>query len=142
GPIKAKSGNVSPGASTGILSAKGDVSFSINTHFQVELQGTTAGSGYDQLNVTGAVSLAGATLQILSLNSRLSPPASFRIINNDGTDAVVGTFAGLAEGAVITMPTGQLLKITYKGGDGNDVVLIRIDAPALFPGRAVTSPIN
>src|ERR1051326_3225033 len=46
----------------------------------------------------------------------------FPIIDNDGTDPVVGTFAGLPEGA--TFKAGSYTYwITYKGGDGNDVVL-------------------
>ncbi len=44
------------------------------------------------------------------------------IINNDGTDPVSGTFLNLAEGGVITS-NGKSFLITYRGGDGNDVVL-------------------
>ncbi len=47
---------------------------------------------------------------------------AFIIVNNDGTDAVVGNFAGLADGdKVIGTYTYQ---INYNGGDGNDVVLL------------------
>ena len=49
-------------------------------------------------------------------------PYVFTIINNDGADAVSGTFNGLAEGGTITFNTVTLY-ITYTGGDGNDVVL-------------------
>jgi hypothetical protein len=35
---------------------------------------------------------------------------------------VVGTFAGLPEGARLTVQ-GQNFQISYRGGDGNDVVL-------------------
>jgi len=48
----------------------------------------------------------------------------FTIIQNDGSDAVVGTFAGLAEGATITQG-GVTFTISYKGGTGHDVVLTR-----------------
>src|SRR5207248_1380265 len=37
-------------------------------------------------------------------------------------DAIVGIFAGLAEGASVTF-SGQSFKISYAGGSGNDVVL-------------------
>ncbi|MEQ9690428.1 MAG: hypothetical protein RLO48_11915, partial [Bauldia litoralis] len=49
------------------------------------------------------------------------------IIANDGTDAVAGTFAGLAEGAQF-VADGRAFAITYKGGDGNDVELTAIQA--------------
>jgi Ca2+-binding RTX toxin-like protein len=48
----------------------------------------------------------------------------FLIINNDGTDVVVGTFAGLEEDTLFTVD-GQEFRISYEGGDGNDVELIR-----------------
>jgi hypothetical protein len=44
------------------------------------------------------------------------------IIANDGSDPVIGTFNGLAEGATLTL-ANHALKISYMGGDGNDVVL-------------------
>ena len=86
------------------------------------LNGTTAGTGYDQLNVTGTVNLGGATLQVNPLATSVGD--TFTIIQNDGTDPVEGTFAGLAEGAWFTVGTA-MFTITYKGGDGNDVVLTR-----------------
>ena len=51
---------------------------------------------------------------------------SFVIIDNDGNDAVIGTFAGLAEGAIIDSDfngAGLAAAITYVGGDGNDVAI-------------------
>jgi len=47
---------------------------------------------------------------------------TFTIINNDGSDAVSGTFKGLAEGASVTI-SGVSYTISYQGGTGNDVVL-------------------
>ena len=47
---------------------------------------------------------------------------TFTIIDNDGTDPVVGTFTGLAEGAYFTVGI-DTYKISYAGGtDNNDVV--------------------
>jgi uncharacterized repeat protein (TIGR01451 family) len=89
--------------------------------FVVEVNGTTAGSGYDQLSVTGTVNLTGATL---SGSAGFTPTtgASFIIIDNDGVDAITGTFAGLPQGATIVL-SGQAFTISYSGGSGNDVVL-------------------
>jgi hypothetical protein len=86
------------------------------------------GSSDTQANVTGTVNLGGAAL---SLPSNLTAGASGQVmlINNDGSDPVVGAFAGLPEGASVTMG-GQMLTISYKGGDGNDVLLTSTSAPA------------
>lgn len=55
---------------------------------------------------------------------------TYLLIANDGTDAVVGTFAGLPEGSVITS-NGQRFQISYVGGTGNDVVLTALATPAV-----------
>ena len=88
----------------------------------IDVGGNTAGTQYDQLNVTGTVALGGATLS-LSGTHVPNPAAlqSFVIINNDLADAVTGVFAGLAEGAQIALG-GGFVYITYQGGDGNDVL--------------------
>ncbi len=118
----AAGGSVSPGSGgPGVLNS-GNLNLSSGSpSVVVQLNGTTAGSGYDQLNVTGTVNLTGASL---SGSVGFTPPAgsSFTIINNDGTDAIVGTFAGLPEGSLVTFGA-QAFKISYVGGTGNDVVL-------------------
>jgi hypothetical protein len=47
---------------------------------------------------------------------------TFTNIDNDGADAVIGTFNGLPEGATVHSLNG-LTQISYVGGDGNDVTL-------------------
>ncbi|MEZ4616873.1 MAG: choice-of-anchor Q domain-containing protein [Caldilineaceae bacterium] len=100
-----------------------------------EINGTTAGSSYDQLNVTGAVNLdndsgGGATLS-LTLGYVPTNGDSYLLINNDGVDAVVGTFAGLPEGSYWRQGA-TVLHLTYSGGDGNDVVLSAVPTPLLI----------
>lgn len=70
-------------------------------------------------NVTGSVTLANAKLV---LNTGGPPPSGsvLTIINNDGTDAVAGTFLGLPEGAILNSG-GVSSRISYTGGTGNDV---------------------
>jgi hypothetical protein len=99
----------------------------------VRLNGPEPGTGYDQLDVTGAVSLNGATLDA-SLGFSPAPGDRFVIIKNDGTDPVSGTFAGLPQGASLWIG-GVPFHIYYDGGDGNDVVLVRNVPPAVtVPG--------
>jgi hypothetical protein len=51
------------------------------------------------------------------------------IIANDGADAITGTFLNLPEGTNF-ISGGMQFMITYKGGDGNDVVLTQLSLPA------------
>jgi autotransporter-associated beta strand protein len=86
-----------------------------------ELNGTTPGSGHDQLDVRGTVNLTGLTLQgTLGFASSLSN--QFVLIRNDGADPVVGNFNGLPSGNSLSLG-GESFRISYTGGDGNDVVL-------------------
>lgn len=75
-----------------------------------------------QLRVTGAVDLGNATLNFG--NATLSPNNfSFTLTDNDGTDPVIGTFAGLPEGATATYGNAIPYVVSYVGGTGNDVTL-------------------
>ncbi len=119
-------GTVSPGNSPGAMNVDNLV-FNAGSTYRVELTGTSP-SDNDLLDVTGTVMIAtsgaGATL---NLTSTIVPTVGtqFTILYNDGSDAISGTFAGLAEGALITnlFATGLGATISYVGGDGNDIVL-------------------
>jgi hypothetical protein len=121
---------VAPGSSPGIL-AVNDFDLQSGSTLNIETGGTIAGTDYDQVNVAGTVALAG-TLDV-DLFSSIVKGTPFTIVNNDGVDAIVGTFAGLSEGATIDNGYDEY-SITYVGGDGNDVVLT-----ALTDVRAVTN---
>ncbi len=116
----ASGATLAPGTSPGILSS-GNVAFSSGSTFSVELNGTTVGTQYDQLDVTGTVDLGSATLSV-SLGFAPTSGDTFNIINNDGSEAITGTFNGLAEGATFTIGA-DAFQISYLGGTGNDVVL-------------------
>ena len=126
GNINASGGVIAPGNSPGILTSS-NVIFDASSSFVVELDGATAGSGYSQLNVRGTVSLGNAGLTA-SLAFPSTVGNNFTIINNDGNDAVSGAFAGLAEAATFFI-SGTQFRISYTGGDGNDVVLTQLTAP-------------
>jgi hypothetical protein len=94
-----------------------------NSTYQVVLN---SDSVYSQTRAGGAINLAGATLS-LTLSPAFTPTGKdqFTILKNTGSSAITGTFAGLAEGATVTV-SGQTFQITYKGGAGNDVVLTHL----------------
>lgn len=126
GPVFIDAGTtIAPGVSPGIINTG---NLNIAGIALIEIEGTTIGAQYDSINVTGTVTLAGATLTLAGAHVP-APGSSFTIISNDGVDPVVGTFAGLPEGATVAF-NGQVLTISYVGGTGNDVVLAMAAAPA------------
>jgi hypothetical protein len=49
------------------------------------------------------------------------------VLNNAGTSPVSGTFSGRPEGSVIRLNAAYDFRLSYVGGDGNDVVLISLN---------------
>ncbi|WP_435578278.1 HYR domain-containing protein [Gilvibacter sp.] len=88
---------------------------------------------FDVLEITGTITLT---------NVDFAPTGGFRpedslneivLIQNDGSDPIVGTFNDLPEGAAISFgPFGGA--ITYTGGDGNDFALIVPETTVIFSG--------
>ncbi|MBC8868663.1 MAG: hypothetical protein H8E44_04565, partial [Planctomycetes bacterium] len=122
-------GAIAPGASAGILSIDGDVTFDTSGQFSVDINGVgDAGTDYDQLLVTGSertVSLNDATLDITTTGlAKAGRGDSIVLIENvEATSSVVPAFNGLAEGDTILID-GKPFSISYVGGThDNDVVL-------------------
>jgi Calx-beta domain len=133
GSLGSAGGNVAlnPGTNTfpsnsgvDVNAAAGTLTLASAKDLKIVVNSATADTGYTQLNVAGLVNLNGAGL---ALGGSHVPAAgqSFVVVNNDGADAIVGTFNGLPEGATITnfLGSGRDAVITYAGGDGNDAVL-------------------
>ena len=109
----------------------------------------TAGVDYDQLSVNGGVDLnadsgAGGILDPIC-RFVPNPGDSFLVLDNDGTDAIEGEFAGLPEGAIFDAVCDTEIvpfQITYIGGDGNDVVLTVVGPPpaAVSLARSLYEP--
>jgi hypothetical protein len=111
------------------------VSFTPGSKLQFFINGLTAGTQYEQLNVKGGVNLTGAVLELVQTGSFVPAAGNWTLIVNDGTDPVVGTFDGLPEGAFVSH-AGIQMRISYVGGTGNDVVLTRV------PGLVGFDPIQ
>jgi hypothetical protein len=114
---------VSPGSSPGRLTVNGSFVLPVDGTLVAEINGTTAGTLYDQLTVNGTVTLGGALSAAVAYPSVVND--TYTLINNDGTDAVVGTFAGLPQGTAVAL-SGLPYRISYAGGTGNDVTLTRL----------------
>ena len=98
-----------------------------NGTLAIELNGTTAGSGHDQVDVQGSVTLGNAILD-LSLGFTPQIADTFLIINNDLSDSVIGNFLNLLEGEYVSVGI-YTFQISYIGGDGNDVTLYTTEVP-------------
>jgi hypothetical protein len=80
----------------------------------------------DRLEVTGTVSLSGTLYPVVGVPGTPPPPGrEVVIIENDGSDPVIGTFHDMPEGALIAAD-GFTMRISYHGGDGNDVTLTNV----------------
>ncbi|NDB96271.1 MAG: hypothetical protein EBZ78_08955, partial [Verrucomicrobia bacterium] len=86
----------------------------------VRINGTNAGTGYDQLRVAGSVALSGTLEPILG--TTVFNPADLVLLQKSSAGSVSGTFTGWSNG-VLTRTNGLYAKINYAAGDGNDVVL-------------------
>lgn len=90
----------------------------------LELAGLVPGSSYDHLLVQDSVNLTGVILSLSALNLPHGSN-SFTIVSLAGSNPVAGTFSGMPEGTIFPSSDGKLFRITYQGGDGNDVVVTR-----------------
>lgn len=128
----AQNAGLAPGATIGVpgMLATGAIDFGFGSSFGFNVTGAAPGSGYDQLVVTGAIDL-GTNTPFNEAGSTFAPAGGEMLffIVNDGTDAVIGVFAGLAQGAAIDI-NGFTYEISYTGDSaasaftgGNDVVL-------------------
>lgn len=111
------------------LGMAGTVSFTSGRDLAIAINGTAIDTQYNQLNVVGKVDLTGVDLA-LSRSYAAVAGETFTIVNNNGADAITGTFNGLPEGKIFSVPANSAagtFQISYRGGDGNDVVLTAIN---------------
>jgi autotransporter-associated beta strand protein len=118
--LSAKAVNLHIGESPACVTISGNMVLNNDDDLNIDLDGTTACTAYDQFTVNGTVTLGGASL---NLNLGYTPYMgdNYTIIDNDGADPVNGIFA---EGYSVEAG-GHLFSINYAGGDGNDVVLTK-----------------
>jgi hypothetical protein len=145
------SGETSPGFSPGEITVNGTYDQRTVGALSIEIGGLSDGSAagtvreFDQLDVDGAVILAGALNVILIDDDQgnIFAPVfgnQFTIIKNDDPidgplDPVVGTFNGLLEGDIVDAD-GYYFEISYEGGTGNDVVLTAVNRPPIVDDQS------
>ncbi|MFZ0915497.1 MAG: autotransporter-associated beta strand repeat-containing protein [Candidatus Udaeobacter sp.] len=119
-------GSIAPGNggnNTGILTT-GALTLASTSNFRVDINGTTVGTGYDQINVAaGGVTITGSNL-VVTVGTTLSVGQTFTILNKASGGAITGTFAGIPQGGTVTGSNGTVFSVSYTSGTGgNDIVL-------------------
>ncbi len=140
GPVIVAAGaNIAPGNggnNTAILQT-GALTLSPTANFRVDINGTTAGNGYDRIQVnTGGVLILNSNL-VVTVGTTLSIGQTFTILDKVVVGAIVGTFAGIPQGSTVTGSNGTVFSVSYTGGDGNDIVLTVVAAPVPEPSTWV-----
>ncbi|QDV44244.1 Extracellular serine protease precursor [Stieleria neptunia] len=116
-------GHLAPGASAGTLSVD-DLTLSPDAHFDVELGGTTAGSGYDRLLASSATLGGVLSVSLLDLGDGMFQPLptdTFTVLVSEAS--LSGAFDNVASGQRLETLGGEgTFRVTY-GGPANTVVL-------------------
>ena len=127
-------GFVTPGNGPGILTVNGN--YSQAGEYTAEIAGTTAGAGYDQIDVTGTVDISGGSL-VTAFTGSYAQNALLFLLLNDDTDAINGTFAGYAQGATFASYGYMDWQISYTADSanntftgGNDIAVMAIPEPS------------
>ncbi len=139
--VTANAGTVRVGNAISSATLNGDLTLNEATTLEMQINGATAGTGYDQWIIGGnnrTVNLADAQLAI-SLGFTPTVGSSFTLISlSSSTSKLVGQFAGLPQNGLLKIGNSQFT-IDYAGGDGNDVVLTSRALAALDFGDAPSS---
>src|SRR6185369_11828127 len=138
GIVTAASGaTVSPGSSPGILSCSNLV-LQAGSILKIEINGGIPGLGFDQLSIQGTNTISGALLNLSTLSGATPLEGQpLVILDNDQAESITGTFSALPEGSLVTV--GLLkFRISYVGGDGNDLTLTLTNPPAKTIGSLVS----
>ncbi|MFN0067489.1 MAG: hypothetical protein ACKVYV_07615 [Limisphaerales bacterium] len=116
-----------PGSSPGKATIEGDLTLSTDSSLELELGGTDAGAGYDQIEATGAVALAGH-LEIVFRDG--FAPTNGQVFELVKGGAVLGSFSTVA---VSGLAPGFTYSLTIPGGN-------RLLLAATSAGVATTQP--
>jgi Ca2+-binding RTX toxin-like protein len=115
-------------ASPGCVTVPGDLE--LTGTLTVEIEGTQPCTEHDQMTITGGLTLNGSLAIVVGggYDSTAQVGDTLVIVDHVGAGPVTGTFTGQPEGSEITV--GSLtFRVSYVGGDGNDVTLEIIGVP-------------
>lgn len=117
-------GVIEPGASIGTFTTLGALTFDTGSAYGLEID-STAGTA-DAFSAASVTISTGVTMFGRELGAGFLPLGmQFKIIDNTSPNPIVGTFAGLDQGAQFAVGA-NVFRISYTGGDGNDVTLTNL----------------
>ena len=113
---------------TGMLTLASNLSLNTGATLGVQLGGTTAGTGYDQIRVAGTLTLGGTLSVTETSGFKLTLDQTFVIVDHTGTSLVTTAFANVPAGGLYTDAAGNTFQVNYAAiADGdlvpNDVTL-------------------
>jgi autotransporter-associated beta strand protein len=129
--VSVTGGRIAPGNDLGTVHAE-EAAFA-DGFLDVQLRGLTPGTDYSQLELNSRFQLS-PTTRLMVNRGTFAPPrgATFTIVRVNAAVGPIapaandGTFQDLPEGATFLVDK-QTFRITYRGGDGNDIVLTAVD---------------
>ncbi|MEX2188993.1 MAG: beta-propeller fold lactonase family protein [Pirellulales bacterium] len=126
------SNSVDSASVVGTISS-GDLTLSSGATLMIDILADEVSAIHDAVAVAGGVTIDGAILAFV-LAGRLPIDVEYVIVDNDGTDPIVGQFTGVSENAYFEID-GQRFRLSYVGGDGNDISIYAPPTGEVF-GRA------
>jgi T5SS/PEP-CTERM-associated repeat protein/autotransporter-associated beta strand protein len=133
------SGIHAPGNSTGVETVKGN--YSLLGELQIELAGTTAGTGYGEVLISGSNAYNAALTGTLSLDwtnfNGSTDSTQLWIVKNDTAGTLSGAFSNYVSGASLGLHDGRSWYLYYNADaatgnltGGNDVLIAPVPEPA------------
>ena len=132
-------GNLSPGVggnTTAVLTNQGQLTLAAGSNFLIDINGTTVGTGYDQLTTNSTVTLTGSNL-VVNVGTTLTVGQTFTILNKTSGGAITGTFA---QGITVVGDDGTVFSVSYTSGAGGNESSLR--SRRWFPNRAHGSAVR
>jgi autotransporter-associated beta strand protein len=111
---------LSPGQSPGTLTIQSALTLNSDATYQFELNRSTMAA--DEVIANG-VTINGAEFSFTDLDrGALARGTVFTVIDNTAASLIAGVFRNLPDGALFKVK-GNTLRVSYEGGDGNDLTL-------------------
>jgi autotransporter-associated beta strand protein len=105
------------------LSLANTLTFNADATYTCALQATKKKSANDEVVADGVTINSGTQFNLVAkVQGKLKARTSFTVISNTASTPISGTFANLADGAILTVGNTKLLA-SYEGGGGNDLTL-------------------
>ena len=141
GPV-VNAARLSPGTAPGLLTINGDYTQTSSGALEIELGGTSPGTQFDQLNVTGAASLDGALNVSLINGFRPGSGSAFPILTCGSCTGQFASTGGLTLGGVRLSPAYASTSVTLNAVADVQAVLgsIGVQANRHFELRLMGAP--